>query len=102
MDAGSAYGYTERIDRMMAVIGDEPVLWVDTRTMKERGHYASEHMRLFNQALEKAHARYPALHVYEWSANAPAMRSARCSYPSAVKWIPSRWNHSSRASADHS
>jgi hypothetical protein len=70
VDAGSAYGYTERIDRMMAVIGDDPVLWIDTRTMKDRGHYASEHMRLFNQALEKAHARYPALHVYEWSADA--------------------------------
>ena len=67
VDAGSGYGYTERIDRMMAVIGDDPVLWVDTRTMKERGHYASEHMRLFNQALEKAHARYPALHVFAWS-----------------------------------
>jgi hypothetical protein len=70
VDAGSGYGYTERIDRMMAVIGDDPVLWVDTRTTKERGHYASEHMRLFNQALEKAHARYPALRVYEWSADA--------------------------------
>jgi hypothetical protein len=70
VDAGSGYGYTERIDRMMAVIGDDPVLWVDTRTRKERGHYASEHMRLFNQALEKAHARYPALRVYEWSADA--------------------------------
>lgn len=70
VDAGSGYGYTERIDRMMAVIGDDPVLWVDTTTRKERGHYASEHMRRFNQALEKAHARYPALHVYEWSVDA--------------------------------
>jgi hypothetical protein len=70
VDAGSGYGYTERIDRMMAVVGDEPVLWVDTRTRKERGHYASEHMRRFNQALEKAHARYPALQVYEWSVDA--------------------------------
>lgn len=70
VDAGSDYGYTERIDRMMAVIGDDPVLWVDTRTRKESGNYASEHMRLFNQALEKAHARYPALRVYEWSVDA--------------------------------
>lgn len=70
VDAGSGYGYTERIDRMMAIVGDDPVLWVDTRTTKERGHYASDHMRLFNQALEKAHARYPALHVYEWSVDA--------------------------------
>src|SRR4051794_20498764 len=29
---GSQYGYSERIDRMMAVIGDDPVLWVDTKT----------------------------------------------------------------------
>jgi hypothetical protein len=65
--AGSGYGYSERIDRMMAVIGDDPVMWVDTKTRKERGHYASENMRLFNQALEKAHARYPSLVVYEWS-----------------------------------
>jgi hypothetical protein len=36
-------------------------------TLRARGHYASEHMRLFNQALAKAHARYPALAVYEWS-----------------------------------
>jgi hypothetical protein len=67
VDAGSGYGYSERIDRMMAIIGDDPVLWVDVKTLKDRGHYASEHMRLFNQALAKAHARYPALQVYEWS-----------------------------------
>lgn len=67
VDAGSGYGYSERIDRMMAVIGDDPVMWVDTATRRERGPYASENMRLFNQALEKAHARYPSLVVYEWS-----------------------------------
>lgn len=67
VDAGSASGYSERIDRMMAIIGDDPVLWVDVKTLKEHGHYAGEHMRLFNQALAKAHARYPALQVYEWS-----------------------------------
>jgi hypothetical protein len=65
--AGSGYGYSERIDRMMAIIGDDPVMWVDTVTRKERGYYASEHMRLFNQALKKAHARYPSLVVYRWS-----------------------------------
>jgi hypothetical protein len=70
VDAGSSHGYTERIERMMAVVGDDPVLWVDSRTRAARGHYASEHVRLFNQALEKAHARYPDLHVYEWSADA--------------------------------
>ena len=65
--AGSGYGYSERIDRMMAIIGDDPVMWGDTAPRKEHGYYASEHMRLFNQALKKAHARHPSLVVYRWS-----------------------------------
>jgi GDSL-like Lipase/Acylhydrolase family len=64
---GSGYGYSERIDRMMEIIGDDPVLWVDVKTLRERGPYASENMRRFNSALEKAHARYPALRVFDWS-----------------------------------
>ena len=34
---------------------------------RSRGHYASENMRRFNTALAKAHARYPALRVFDWS-----------------------------------
>jgi hypothetical protein len=64
---GSQYGYSERIDRMMAIIGDDPVLWVDAKTLRRNGDYAAANMRLFDQALAKAHARYPALAVYEWS-----------------------------------
>ena len=67
VDAGSPYGYSERIDRMMAIIGDDPVLWVDVKTLRESGFYAAAHMRLFDQALAKAHARYPDLQVYAWS-----------------------------------
>ncbi len=65
--AGSGYGASERIDRMMDVIGDDPVLWIDVKTTTDRGYYASEHMRLFNQALTKARARHPALEVFKWS-----------------------------------
>ncbi|MET0144537.1 MAG: GDSL-type esterase/lipase family protein [Ilumatobacteraceae bacterium] len=64
---GSGYGYSERIDRMMAIIGDDPVLWVDVKTLRERGPYAAENMRRWNTALAKAHARYPALRVFDWS-----------------------------------
>ncbi len=64
---GSQYGYSERIDRMMAVIGDDPVLWVDTKTTRRTGDYGAAEMRMFNQALAKAHARYPGLKVYAWS-----------------------------------
>ena len=58
---GSGYGASERIDRIMEIIGDDPVLWIDVKTLRERGPYASANMRRFNQALAKAHARYPAL-----------------------------------------
>lgn len=64
---GSGYGYSERIDRMMEIIGDDPVLWIDVKTLKERGPYASGNMRRFNTALTKAHARYPAMKVFDWS-----------------------------------
>jgi hypothetical protein len=64
---GSQYGYSERIDRMMAVIGDDPVLWVDAKTTRRTGDYGAANMRMFNQALAKAHARYPGLKVYAWS-----------------------------------
>ena len=39
---GSGYGYSERIDRMMEIIGDDPVVWVDVATRTEQGPYARE------------------------------------------------------------
>ena len=65
--AGSSYGASERIDRVMQIVGDDPVLWVDAKTTTDDGFYADEHMRLFNQALAKAHARHPTLEVFRWS-----------------------------------
>ena len=51
----------------MEIVGDDPVLWVDAKTTTDEGFYADEHMRLFNQALAKAHARHPTLEVFRWS-----------------------------------
>ena len=65
--AGSSYGASERIDRVMEIVGDDPVLWVDAKTTTDKGFYADENMRLFNQALAKAHARHPTLEVFRWS-----------------------------------
>ena len=65
--AGSSYGASERIDRVMEIVGDDPVLWVDAKTTTDKGFYADENMRLFNQALAKAHARHPTLEVFHWS-----------------------------------
>src|SRR4051812_26441645 len=65
--AGSNHLEDERIDKMMAVIGDHPVLWVNVKTLETSGDWANPHMQVFDQHLEAAKARYPNLQVYDWS-----------------------------------
>lgn len=67
--AGGARTAAERIDRMMATIGDDPVLWVNVKTLDpEDDAWANTHMIAWNQALAEAAARHPNLHVYDWAA----------------------------------
>jgi hypothetical protein len=49
--AGSGVGRTQRIKRMMSVIGDQPVLWVEVKSLVPNGPYAERNMRLWNRAL---------------------------------------------------
>ena len=65
--AGSNHSEDERIDKMMAVIGDDPVLWVNVKTLEKSGNWANDHMQVFDQHLEAATQRYPNIHVYDWS-----------------------------------
>ena len=64
---GSNYDEDERIDKMMAVIGDDPVLWVNVKTLETKGNWRNENMQAFNQHLEAAKPRYPNLQVYDWA-----------------------------------
>ena len=65
---GSNHRQDERIDRMMAVIGDDPVLWVNVKTLETKGDWANPNMQVFDQHLVDAESRYDNLHVYDWSA----------------------------------
>ena len=65
--AGSNHLQDERIDKMMAVIGDDPVLWVNVKTLEQSGDWANANMQEFDQHLQAAKARYPNLQVYDWS-----------------------------------
>jgi hypothetical protein len=56
-----------RLDRMMFVLGDDPVLWVDAVTRVGDGAYADSHMQAWNGVLAAATARFPSLHVVRWS-----------------------------------
>lgn len=61
-------GPPERIARMMEIIGDEPVLWVDATTRRRDGYWAAHNMQVWNRDLEATLARYPNASVYAWSA----------------------------------
>jgi peptidoglycan/LPS O-acetylase OafA/YrhL len=64
---GPDTGRLERIQRMMSVIGDEPVMWVNVRSLLETGPYAKEQMQLWNEALLEACPHHPNMRVFDWA-----------------------------------
>jgi len=84
---GSTVGADERIDRVMAQLKDQDVLWptVATSGATVRG-YSSENMEAFNGALRRAAVRYPNLKVYDFAAEAaPAWFADGIHYTSTGK-----------------
>jgi peptidoglycan/LPS O-acetylase OafA/YrhL len=67
---GSSVGDMERIERMMSTIGDEPVMWVNVRSIVEAGDpYSAENMKKWDEELVKACGRYPNMRVYDWASD---------------------------------
>jgi peptidoglycan/LPS O-acetylase OafA/YrhL len=64
---GSSVSLSTRINRMMSVIGDQPVMWVNVKSLVASGPYAESNMLLWNQALTQACSRYPNLRVFDWA-----------------------------------
>ena len=68
--AGSNVGERERIDKMMAIIGDEPVLWVNVKSIVEAGDpYSAENMEKWDEELVTACAAHSNMRVYNWAAD---------------------------------
>jgi peptidoglycan/LPS O-acetylase OafA/YrhL len=68
--AGSNVSERERIEKMMAIIGDEPVLWVNVRSLVEAGDpYSKENMEKWDEELVRACATYPDMRIYDWAAD---------------------------------
>ncbi|KAA0272314.1 MAG: hypothetical protein EDQ89_08290, partial [Acidobacteria bacterium] len=68
--AGSAVGIDERVETMMSVAGDDPVLWINLKTLNPSGVAAESGMQAWNDALEDACAKHPAMRIYDWAADA--------------------------------
>ncbi len=65
---GSNVGDMERIEKMMNAIGDEPVMWVNVRSIVEAGDpYSAENMKKWDEELLVACKRYPNMRVYNWA-----------------------------------
>ena len=65
--AGSTIGRASRIERMMSVVGDQPVLWVNLKSLLTSGPYAEANMELWNRALVHSCAGYPNMRVFDWA-----------------------------------
>jgi len=65
---GSNVGLRARIARMMSIIGDRPVLWVDAITLVASGPYAESGMQHWNEDLLSDCSRYPTMRVFDWAA----------------------------------
>jgi peptidoglycan/LPS O-acetylase OafA/YrhL len=65
---GSNVGRVQRIEKMMALIGNQPVMWVEVTSLLSTGPYAEQNMKLWNQALRQMLPRYPNMRIYDWPA----------------------------------
>ncbi|MGA7435685.1 MAG: acyltransferase family protein [Solirubrobacterales bacterium] len=64
---GSTIDSAARIEQMMSVVGDEPAMWVNVRSLETSGPYAEVNMEAWNDALMEACGRYPNMRVYDWA-----------------------------------
>jgi peptidoglycan/LPS O-acetylase OafA/YrhL len=65
---GSNVSRLQRIQKMMSLIGNEPVMWVEVTSLLSSGPYSEQNMELWNQALQQAQAQYPNMRIYNWPA----------------------------------
>lgn len=69
--AGSTFGLGTRIDQMLSITGDQPVLWVNVITLPSAPQfYAEAGMQRWNEALLSACDKYPMMRVFDWAAYA--------------------------------
>ena len=65
---GSNVDRAQRIQKMMSVIGSQPVMWVEVSSLLSTGPYSEQNMELWNHALQQVQSRYPNMRIYNWPA----------------------------------
>src|SRR4051794_13379336 len=64
---GSSVALSTRIDRMMSVIGKQPVLWINVKSLVASGPYNDSTLEEWNAALLDACDKYPNMRIYDWA-----------------------------------
>jgi peptidoglycan/LPS O-acetylase OafA/YrhL len=93
---GSTVSLTARVQRMMSLIGSQPVMWVNVTSLLASGPYSEASMQQWNRALLRACPRYPDMRVYDWGA--VAKRS--WFIPDGIHYTPNGYAQRSRLIAD--
>jgi peptidoglycan/LPS O-acetylase OafA/YrhL len=64
---GSHFGLMSRIERMMNLIGNQPVMWVNVKSLLSSGPYSEANMLAWDRTLLRACSRYPNMRVFNWA-----------------------------------
>ena len=64
---GSHVGVAARIQKMMSIIGNQPVMWVNVRSLLGSGPYSEGNMQKWDNALVQACPSYPNMRIYNWA-----------------------------------
>jgi hypothetical protein len=64
---GSSVSLSTRIQKMMSLLGSQPVMWVNAKSLVARGPYSESDMQHWNDALLAACPRYRNMRVYDWA-----------------------------------
>jgi lysophospholipase L1-like esterase len=68
---GSNTGAAARIQKIMSIIGNQPVMWVNTITLPGTPQYYGEAgMRQWDNDLVATCPKYPTMRVFDWAAHA--------------------------------
>ncbi len=70
VNVGSNVGLVARINRMMSIIGNQRVVWIDAITLLSSTPYAESGMQNWNQDLLAACSRYPNMRIFDWGSHA--------------------------------
>ncbi|HEX4220644.1 MAG TPA: acyltransferase family protein [Acidimicrobiales bacterium] len=64
---GSNTDAQARIQKIMSIIGNQPVMWVNVVSLLTSGYYANANMQAWNAALVAACPAYPSMRIYDWA-----------------------------------